>query len=242
MKIRWIAVPLTLAALAACAGPQAKSAAPNQPAASQAPKEQPVMVGTDIIVQVPQAQVWALLTDVDNWGAWNSKVTKVSHGAGLNIGADLSYTWEEKSVTATLDDIKEPERFVWKGTRTGDNVRMHWTLSGRPDGTTLVSLRAELKPNAGQTSVANAGNEISAWINALQVALNKKAADIQAAANAAAPAPKAKGKGKKKSHAKAAKAAPEAVSGTAASAVSAPAAAAVSAPAASAVSAPAAAK
>ncbi|HTB33814.1 MAG TPA: SRPBCC family protein [bacterium] len=233
MKIQWMALPLALAGLAACAAPQAKPApSPNQPAAYQPPKDQPVMVGTDIIAQVPQAQVWALLTDVDNWGAWNSKVTKVSHGAGLNVGADLSYAWEEKSVSATLDDIKEPERFVWKGARSGDNVRMRWTLSGRPDNTTLVSLRAELKPNAGQTAIANAGVEISAWINALQTVLNKKAADIQAAAAAAAPAPK--GKGKKKSHAKAAaKPAPKAVSGTAASAVSPPAsAAALSAPAA----------
>ena len=220
MKIHWIALPLALAALAACAGPQAKPA-PNQPAAYQPPKDQPVMVGTDIIEQVPQAQVWALLTDVDNWGAWNSKVTKVSHGAGLNVGADLSYGWEEKSVSATLEEVKEPELFVWKGTRSGDNVRLRWTLTGRPDNSTLVSLRAELKPNAGQTAIANAGNEISAWINALQTVLNKKAADIQAAA---APVPKSKGKGKKKSSKAAVKSAPKAVSGTAsAAAVSAPA-------------------
>ncbi|HXB97854.1 MAG TPA: SRPBCC family protein [bacterium] len=241
MNLQRIALPLLLASLAACAAPQAKPAAPNQPSASQPPREQPMMVGTDIIVQVPQAQVWTLLTDVDNWGAWNSKVTKVSHGAGLNIGADLSYKWEEKSVTATLDDIKESERFVWKGTRTGDNVRMRWTLTGRPDNSTLVSLRAELKPGAGQTTIANASAEISAWIGSLQMALNKKAADIQAAAAAAAPAPKAKGK--KKSHAKAlAKAAPKATSGTAAAGVSAPAAASVSPAAAAAVSGQAAAK
>jgi hypothetical protein len=244
MKTQWIALTVLSAALAACAAPQAKPA-PNQPAAYQPPKDQPVMVGTDIIAQVPQAQVWALLTDVDNWGAWNSKVTKVSHGAGLNVGADLSYGWEEKSVTATLEEIKEPERMVWKGTRSGDNVHMRWTLTGRPDNTTLISLRAELKPNANQTAIANAGNEISVWISSLQAALNKKAADIQAAAAAAAPAPK--GKGKKKPHKAAAKAAPKALSGTAASAVSAPAASAatpVSAAAAApaAVSTPAAAK
>jgi hypothetical protein len=224
MKFQWMALPLALAMLAACAEPKAKPATPNQPAAYQPPKDQPVMVGADIIAQVPQAQVWALLTDVDNWGAWNSKVTKVSHGAGLNVGADLSYVWEEKSVAATLDDIKEPERFVWKGTRSGDNVRMLWTLTGRPDNSTLVSLRAELKPNAGQTAVANASNEISVWISSLQAALNKKAADIQAAAAAAAPAPK--GKGKKKPRTKAAKAAPKALSGTAAAPASSTAAAA----------------
>jgi hypothetical protein len=220
MKFQWIALPLALIALAACADTKAKPGSPNQPAAYQPPKDQPVMVGTDIIAQVPQAQVWALLTDVDNWGAWNSKVTKVSHGAGLNVGADLSYTWEEKSISATLDDIKEPELFVWKGARSGDGVRMHWSLSARAGDSTLISLRAELKPNPSQTAIANAGNEISAWVSAMQTELNKRAAAIQAAAAAAAPAPKAKGK--KKSHAKAA---PKALSGTAAAAVSAAAAA-----------------
>jgi len=223
MKTQWIALPLLLAALAACAGPQAKTADGAKPAASQSPKEAPVMVGTDIIAQVPQADVWALLTDVDNWGAWNSKVTKVSHGAGLNVGADLSYTWEEKSVSATLDDIKEPELFIWKGTRSGSNVRLRWILAARPNQSTLVSLRAELKPNASQTSIANASVEISAWIGALQTALNKKAAELQAAAAEA----KAQPRSKKKAHAKAkAGAVPAAVSGTAAPAAASPAAAA----------------
>lgn len=217
MKPIALKLPLSLLALAglcaACASAP-KSAASAKPASPAAPASTlrldeahaPVMVGPDIISVLPPAAVWAVLSDADNWGAWNNKVTGVAHTAGLNVGADLSYRWEEKDVKATIEEVKEPELLVWKGARAGSDVRLRWTLGARDDGGTLVSLRAVLHPKSGPTPIANAGNETQAWMSALQDELGKRAAALPVAT----PVAKVKKK-KKKAAAVPAAAAPAAV-------------------------------
>jgi hypothetical protein len=187
--------------LGACASNKAKDAA-SDPAAAKAvadakpgspgpgDKQAPVMVGPDVIAAVPVEEAWKTLSDVENWGAWNSKVTAVKPGAGLNTGTELQWKWEERGVSSTVVELKENELLLLKGCRTGSNVSLRWTLSARDKQHCLVSLRALLKPGANQTLIANASNETQAWMEALQGELAKKAA-------AMAPPPPAPKKTKK---------------------------------------------
>lgn len=176
--------PTDLSATAPAGNPTAKpgSVGPGD-------KQAPVMVGADIITPLKPQQVWSVLSSLDNWGAWNPKVTKVNAGPGLNVGTQLSYGWEEREIKAALEDVKENERLVWKGARTGEDVLMRWEI--RALGlNTGVSLRAVLRPGAGQTPIANAGAETSAWIGALQIELSRLADEATKAAKAAKKAPK----------------------------------------------------
>lgn len=172
----------------------ASATAPTPVPTPPGDKSAPIAVSTDVIVELSPAEVWAVLSDVDNWGVWNPKVTEVKHGAGLNIGSELSYRWEEHKVEAVVEQLKENELFVWRGSRSGDNVLMQWTL--RPSGAAnaLVSLRSVLTPKASQTFQANAGLENQAWVSSLQAELAKRLA--------AKPKPVKKAKAPKKAAAK----------------------------------------
>jgi hypothetical protein len=182
--------------LGACASNKPKDAS-SDPAAAQAvahakpgsagpgDREAPIMVGSDIIAAVPVEQAWKTLSDVENWGLWNKKVTAVKPGAGLNTGTELHWNWEEKEVSATVVELKENELLLLKGSRTGSNVSLRWTMSGRDSDHCVISLRALLKPGASQTLIANASLETQAWVGSLQDELAKKAAAL-------APAPKPK--------------------------------------------------
>ena len=181
----------------ACAGHQPVKDASVDPAAAKAaatakpgsagPGDQdaPIMVGPDIIAAVPAEMAWKSVSDVENWGAWNSKVTAVEPGAGLNTGTELKWKWEEKEIKSTVVDVKDGEMLWLKGCKTGSDVGLKWTIKALDPAHTVVSLRAVLKHNANQTLIANAGVETQAWLMALQDELNKKAATL-------APAPKAK--------------------------------------------------
>jgi len=161
---------------APASGSAKSAAAPTAVPTPPGDKSAPIAVSTDIIVELKPAEVWAVLSDVDNWGAWNPKVTEIKHGAGLNVGTELSYRWEERKVEATVEQFKENELFVWRGARSGDNVLMQWTV--RPNGTenALISLRSVLTPKASQTFQANAGLENQAWMSSLQAELAKRLA------------------------------------------------------------------
>jgi hypothetical protein len=160
---------------------QAKAQAQAQPGAvGPGDKKAPILVGPDFITPLKPAQVWSVLSSLDNWGAWNPKVTKVQAGPGLNVGTELRYGWEEREIKAVLEEVKEQERLVWKGARSGSDVLLRWEI--KPLGvSTLVSLRAVLKPGAGQTPIANAGLETNAWIGALQIELNRLADEAKKA-------------------------------------------------------------
>ena len=189
--------------LAACASNKPKDASGDPEAAravatarpgSAGPGDQgaPTLVGPDIIAAVPADVAWKTLSDVENWGAWNPKVTAVKPGAGLNTGTELEWKWEEKTIHSTITAVKDGESLVLKGSRTGSDVSLRWLVKGMDPTHTVVSLRAALRPGASATQIANAGVETQAWMEAMQTELNKKAA-----AYAPAPAKKAKKASKK---------------------------------------------
>lgn len=178
-----------LAGLGACAGPaKPKAQAPETAAApAQAALAQPaakpgsvgpgdakapIQVGPDILTRLKPVQVWEVLAGLDQWGAWNPKVTRVQAGPGLNTGTELRYGWEDREIKAVIQEVREAQKLVWKGARSGSDVIMRWEI--RPLGAeTLVSLRAVLKPGSGATPIANAGLETQHWIGALQVELSR---------------------------------------------------------------------
>lgn len=161
--------------LQACASNQSKpSAAGSAEAAAVQPKPElkPMQVGPDITSPLKPAEIWAVLASLDNWGAWNKKVTKVDAGPGLNAGTRIRYAWEEREVDAVVEEVVENQVLTWKGARSGKDVLLRWQLRDS-GGITSISLKAVLKPNAGATPIANAGAETSAWIGALQIELNR---------------------------------------------------------------------
>lgn len=189
MKTRILLSLSAAAFLGACAhapkatAEPAKQAAPA-PAAAATPdySKQPVQVGSGVIVAATPAQVWGVLTDLDQWGAWNPKVTKLAAGPGLNAGTSITYNWEEREVKASIEDVKEASLLQWRGARSGGDVTLKWLIIPVPAGSS-VNLFAILKPGAGATPQANALNEVQVWLDAIKAETEKRFP---------APAPKAK--------------------------------------------------
>jgi hypothetical protein len=186
MKLKPLLVLALAATLAACA---ATPPAGKPGAVGPGKKDAPLQVGPDIIAEVPLADAWSLISDVDHWSDWNSRLTGVTHTAALAEGATFIYKDGGKEVDATVVTLKDQEQLAWEGALTGSHAHLHWTLKAMDAQRTLVSLRAELKPTASSDTVGAAGTETSNWVAAVQVALAKKSDALKAAAAAAAPAP-----------------------------------------------------
>jgi hypothetical protein len=164
------------ASVDAGAAKAAANAKPGSPGPGN--HDAPTLVGPDIIVAVPVDDVWKTLSDVQNWGLWNTKVTGVEPGAGLNVGTELAWTWEEKKIHSVVTAFKEDDSLVLKGCKTGSDVSLRWTLHSIDAAHTVISLRAELKAGAGPTPIANAAAETNVWISALGDEMAKKAAAL----------------------------------------------------------------
>lgn len=171
----------SLLALVLCCGLAACASAPQpgSPGAVGPGKQNaPMQVGPDIIANVPLAAAWTLISDVDHWQDWNSQLSGVTHTAALAEGSALIYQDGGKRVDATVVTLKDQDQLAWEGALCGSHAHLHWTLKALDPQRTLVSLRAELQPDASPKTVGAAGAETSQWIEAVQVALAKQAAAL----------------------------------------------------------------
>jgi len=138
-------------------------------AASSNPKA-PVQIGPDAIVEAPLAGLWNLITHVEDWGAWNPKVTEVSPGAGLSQGASLSWRWEEDKVSSVIQVVKPNEEFAFLGSASGKKVLMRFKLASLDARRVRITLRGEIPYGSSQTLVDKVSHETMEWLTALNQA------------------------------------------------------------------------
>jgi hypothetical protein len=185
MNTKNLWIPLIAMFCAACASsPKTKAnAAPANPSdpvvamaqekAKEAKDRPPVKVGPDVIVQQGVEAIWPLLSKVDDWGTWMSKVTKVDAGAGLSAGAVLKWQWEEKPIESTIVEVTENQTFAFKACASSKKATVRWTLKSMSPTSTLISLRAEVPYGTASETMDKLGPEMNEWITALQTAANK---------------------------------------------------------------------
>jgi len=183
MKFGFLNLALAVLLAAGCASadkPKEARTAPATPAEAaamlkkkEAKEHPPVKIGPDVIVDKEVGLVWPILTQIDDWGAWMSKVTKVEPGAGLSPGAKIKYSWEEKAVESEVVSVKENEEFSFKACASSKKALVKWSLKSMGPKRTLISLRAEVPYGTASETMDKLGPEMSDWIMALQAAANK---------------------------------------------------------------------
>jgi hypothetical protein len=131
-------------------------------------------LGPDVIVSLSAEEVWPIISNVEDWGSWCPSVTKVEPGAGLSPGAEVKWQWEEKEVDSVIVAVTENEEFDFKSCASSKKAEIHWRLRQRPDGSTLVSLRAVVPYGTASETMSKLGMELNTWITSLQAAANKE--------------------------------------------------------------------
>ncbi len=130
-------------------------------------------ISSSLILPATPEAIWPLLSKVEDWGAWNEKVTKVEPGSGLSPGAKIEWQYDEKDVTSTVVSVKEREELSFKPAGSAKKATLKWLLQPRGDGTTLVTLRGEVPYGTAAEVMGRLGTELNEWVTALKGALGK---------------------------------------------------------------------
>lgn len=164
----------------AASGKPKEAAVDGSPAASlaaenkrQAKVRPPVKIGPDAIVDKELAVIWGILVDVEDWGSWMTKVTKVEPGAGLSPGALIKWQWDEKDVESEIISVKVNEEFSFKSCASSKKAVVKWALKSMGPKRTLISLRAEVPYGTASETMDKLGPEMTEWATALQAAALK---------------------------------------------------------------------
>ncbi|MBC8085571.1 MAG: SRPBCC family protein [Hymenobacter sp.] len=128
--------PLTLAPTAALPGTAPVAPALNIPTNPAAP----VKASQYIRIGARPEKVWAVLTDINAWAAWQADIRKPRLHGKLQPGTTFDWATGGASIRSTLHTVEPARRFGWTGKTFGMYAVHNWVLTAKPDGSTEVEV------------------------------------------------------------------------------------------------------
>jgi uncharacterized membrane protein len=107
-------------------------------------EDAPVKAEARIVIQAPQARVWAILADIQHWPRWQTDITHVAITRSPAAGVTFSWSLGNNNITSRIV-VFEPVRMIgWTG-RVFTSRAIHlWALTTLPDGRTQVQIRESI--------------------------------------------------------------------------------------------------
>jgi len=95
----------------------------------------PLVARSETQIAAPVEKVWALLTHIDGWPAWQPGVSAAKLEGGLSQGSIFRWKANGLSIVSTIREL-EPERHIgWTGESLGTYAVHLWYLEPRDQGT-----------------------------------------------------------------------------------------------------------
>ena len=99
--------------------------------------DSPVVSVTEVEIGAPIERVWAVLTDVEHWPAWNPDVKSVSVEGPVAEGSTFRWKAGPAKITSFVEHVNRPRVVAWSGKTLGIRAMHVWRLEGE-DGRTRV--------------------------------------------------------------------------------------------------------
>lgn len=104
----------------------------------------PVKCSKIILINAPAKKVWSVLTDINNWGNWQSEITQPQLNGPLQEGTQFVWKTGGANIHSTLHTVSPYEAFGWTGNTFGMHAVHNWSLSGQ-NGATLVTVNESMQ-------------------------------------------------------------------------------------------------
>jgi uncharacterized protein YndB with AHSA1/START domain len=98
----------------------------------------PVHTRQSIVVAAAPAQVWAVLTDINNWAAWQPNIKQPRLNGPLQPGTTFDWKSGGAGIHSTLHTVAPAHEFGWTGKSFGVSAIHNWTLVPVPGGTQVT--------------------------------------------------------------------------------------------------------
>jgi uncharacterized protein YndB with AHSA1/START domain len=99
----------------------------------------PVRASGSVEIAASPWAVWAILTAIERWPAWNPDVTDARLEGPFAEGSTFSWKAGPGTITSTLVHVEEPRRLEWTGRTLGIAAVHAWSLREQAGGTFLTT-------------------------------------------------------------------------------------------------------
>jgi uncharacterized protein YndB with AHSA1/START domain len=92
-------------------------------------REAPVVGRTELEISAPPEHVWAVLTDFDEWPAWNADVKSMQFNGSVAPGSEFRWKAGPGTITSRIERVEPPLLIAWTGKTLGIQAIHLWTLN-----------------------------------------------------------------------------------------------------------------
>jgi uncharacterized protein YndB with AHSA1/START domain len=98
----------------------------------------PVKASKSIHINARPETVWAVLSDIDNWAAWQTDISRPQLNGPLRPGTPFDWKTGGAGIHSTLHTVMPGQQLGWTGTGFGMYAIHNWTLTAVPGGTQVT--------------------------------------------------------------------------------------------------------
>ena len=99
----------------------------------------PVKCSKSITINASSVTVWTVLTNINNWAAWQTDITKPTLNGELIPGSTFDWKTGGTTIHSNLHTVEPFNNFGWTGRTLGMLAIHNWTIS-EVSGQTIVSV------------------------------------------------------------------------------------------------------
>ncbi len=104
----------------------------------------PVLQNAEILINASPAQVWSVLTNINQWPAWNPNIRTAKLEGEAMVGANFHWNVKGASIQSILHTVIDQAAFGWSGTTFGGSAIHNWYLENQ-NGHTLVKVEESME-------------------------------------------------------------------------------------------------
>ncbi|QQS28204.1 MAG: SRPBCC family protein [Sphingobacteriales bacterium] len=101
-------------------------------------KDAPVKCSKTITINSSVEKVWSILTNIDNWGTWQTDITNPKLNGVLKPGTTFNWKTGGVKILSTIHTVKPNSLFGWTGKAFGTFAIHNFELSRKDDLTSVT--------------------------------------------------------------------------------------------------------
>src|SRR5262249_27164449 len=94
----------------------------------------PVTASAEVLIRAPLDLVWAIQTNIKEWGRWNPDVGNTEIRGPLEPGTEFRWKGGGLRIVSTIREIEPRRRMAWTGHTLGIEAAHVWTFTEREGG------------------------------------------------------------------------------------------------------------
>ena len=98
----------------------------------------PVVQKKQTIIHSSPEKIWEILTDIDNWSKWNSKIRQPHAQETIGIGSTFTWKINGSKIRSKIHFFSPHEVFGWTGKTLGASAIHNWYLEATENGTKVI--------------------------------------------------------------------------------------------------------